>query len=142
MHERRRWCALETHHALTDLASRIYDCEQQGHQLSAGWYDFAHAETRDVEQLKQYSSQSLELLQTLSQQLSQQLQSQASPSSLEHAYNIVQELISSRTATQEMLENILKHDTGFQEYFRALALKEKAAVGQAEQLNQALANLQ
>lgn len=133
---------METHHALADLASRIYDCELQGQHLSAGWYDFSHAQTQDVEQLQQFSKQSLDLLQTLSELLSQQLQAEAAPSSVEHAYNIVQELISSRTATQEMLENILKHDTDFQEYFRALALKEKAAVTQAQQLKQTLGRLQ
>jgi hypothetical protein len=134
---------MENMQELLQLASRIYDYECQGKQLSDSWYDFDKANTQDVKRLKHCSKESLDLLHTLSEHLEEQLQmSGATHQPLHHAYNIVQELIQSRTASQEMLENILKDDITYQEYFRALSIKEKAAVNQAKKLQETLSNLQ
>lgn len=134
---------MESQQELVHLASRIYDCETQGHALSDGWYEFKQVDVQDALRLKQCSSESLQLLTRLSQQLDGQLHTHSGGNpTFQHAYNIVQELIQSRTASQEMLENILKHDdVGPQEYFRALSLKEKAAMDQAKKLRDTLSSV-
>lgn len=132
---------MESAQDLVEMAAQIHDHERQGRDISAPWYHFEHADSDTVERLKTCTSESLELLNTLSRRLDEQLHADGGTNRmLQHAWHIVQELIQSRTASQEMLENILTDGAGYQEFYRALSLKEKAAEQQARQLKETLAH--
>ncbi|MCF8564727.1 hypothetical protein LLE49_08300 [Alicyclobacillus tolerans] len=129
-----------------ELSQRVHQLEQQGMEISSGWYNFAPAERTELEQLTAISEQSLKTLEQLSEHLSAILKTQGASDdrrqSLQYAYNLVQELMQSRQANMEMLHTVLAQNKPYNEYLRALAVKEKAAASQTHKLQQTLVQLQ
>lgn len=127
--------------ALFERAREIETLETQGMKISEGWYQFEPGEKSDIQELAKISTKSLNALTELSEDLSRRIENlkpgEPSRESLQYAYNLAQELIQSRQAIQEMLENVLA-GRDFKEYFRALSIKEKAASKQAATLKETL----
>lgn len=124
--------------SLTSLAQHVYSLESEAEQLSSGWYEFEPTHPADVKRLSAITESCRKELSELSVRLGDLLEQPATAftrEKLNYAYNLVQELMQAREASADLLNIVQSSDTsGYREYFRALALKEKAARRQAEKL--------
>ncbi|MDQ0190587.1 hypothetical protein JI721_00560 [Alicyclobacillus cycloheptanicus] len=130
---------------LLAIAQEIQSFEAEGAALSDDWYRFERGTTEDLEQLKRLADQSFARLTTLADRLQARLRQQhpgPERERLQHAYELTQELLQSRAANRELLEDMLAPGDAQQyfEFFRALAIKEQAAKAQAEELTQLLSS--
>lgn len=127
------------------LANQVVKLEETGMHISSEWYEFGPVSQSDVEKLLQIQEESHQTLQQLSNALDRALKEDAPGSRVDaqYAYELTQELIQSRVANREMLQNLVtqpgkKHP----EFARALALKERAAALQANKLQERITALQ
>ncbi|QQE80782.1 hypothetical protein [Alicyclobacillus sp. SO9] len=132
---------------IVHLAAQVQQLEKQAAEVTSSWYDFSPAEQNQTEQVSEITHSTAALLEQLSQQLNTVLQNQmeagAIRDKLQYAYNTVQELLQSRVATEDMTSDITEQPgTGYQEYLRAVALKEAAALTQADHLLDTLVEIQ
>jgi len=122
---------------LSDLARTVHDLEYQGVTLTADWYHEAPMHLNEIGKLADVTTSSIHYLRQLSNNLNKRL-AQATEDNrqpIQYAYNLVAELIQSREASREMLNTMSDDEKQqFREYFRALSLKEKAALSQADKL--------
>lgn len=122
---------------LSELAQQVQGLEDEGARLTARWYREAPTDNEDIGQLNRVTQSSIHCLNELSRKLDDRLQAATDESrqAIQYAYNLVAELLQSRIASQEMLQTIRANDKEqYREYFRALSLKEKAALSQANKL--------
>lgn len=124
---------------LMQMANQINSLEKQTTEITHDWYQFAPADEEQFQRISELTGQTQQVLEQLSTKLDARLRRQdESPGNrqrLQYAYNVVQELLQSRQATAELTASILDEpDTAYQEYLRALALKEKAAASQVSKL--------
>jgi len=122
---------------LTDLAQTVHDIEHQGAELTRAWYLGSTGSDTDLKHLQNATTESIKALQELSDNLNERLLStpENDRQTVQYAYNLVQELLQSRQANDELLNSLLEQQNShFSEYYRALSVKEKAAEQQAEKL--------
>lgn len=130
---------------LENLAEAIYTLESTGADLTKNWRKGIADDNSTFAKLKKMSAESIHALEQLSTKLHERLQNSVEHSrdNVEYAYQLVQELIQSRRATQELLTNMLQHpNEQYAEYIRALSIKEKAAEQQAQTLISTVQKLQ
>lgn len=124
---------------LSKLAEDIRSIETKSAALTADWRHFERGDASDVAELKRLSVRSEAYLEKLASGLQQRLRETQDDGRLAQAYNIVAELRQSRSAVQSLLDPMSGSDgQSYFEYFRALAIKEKAAATQAAQLSKLL----
>jgi len=133
----------------TDTAVSICDLEKDTIRLTAPWYHLpthSNHSQEDVKKVHHLTQETLRQLDILSEQLKDWLQQSSntiSRETCEYAYNLSQELIQSRRACAELLENMQESDSpSHQEYLRAISLKGKAALEQAEKMLSCLKRMQ
>jgi hypothetical protein len=131
---------------LLHLANQIEALEEQTAQITSSWYQFAPGNETHLQQVAHLTAATRGKLEQLSTRLDAELRTpQVSPSKrqqLQYAYNTVQELLQSRQAAVDMASSIITQPgTAYQEYLRALALKEKAAAAQVNKLVDTLVQL-
>ncbi|WP_029420534.1 hypothetical protein [Alicyclobacillus macrosporangiidus] len=127
---------MESADALLQLARDVWALEQEGANLSQTWYDFEAPEAGALKRLYTLNGLALEKLQSLAESLDTRVRSadDRDRPHVQYAYNLVQELIQSRRAVHELIAAQLDGRRGFDEDFRALGLKERAAEQQARKL--------
>lgn len=129
------------------LAAQLQQLERQAAEVTDSWYDFAPAEQNEPGEVAQITQSAANILEQLSHQLNTVLQTtqQSNPVQprLQYAYNTVQELLQSRIATEDMTSDMVESPgVAYQEYLRAVALKEQAALSQVEKLLNTLVEIQ
>ncbi|MCL6598540.1 MAG: hypothetical protein K6T81_07325 [Alicyclobacillus macrosporangiidus] len=127
---------VESADALLQLARDVWALEHEGANLSQTWYDFEAPEAGALKRLNTLNGQALEKLERLAESLDTRVRGadDRDRPRLQHAYNLVQELIQSRRAVHELITAQLDGRRAFDEDFRALGLKERAAEQLARKL--------
>lgn len=127
------------------LANEVCSLEQQGNALSTEWYTNGYPQNNDVETLLNLHRKSLDALRKLSKELDNSLRAKTlhHRDKAQYAYQLVQELIQSRQADVELMQNMTTNSgSNPPEFARALAVKEEAASKQSKQLLDTLQQLQ
>jgi hypothetical protein len=125
------------------LSDRVHELERQCMEISHPWFQFESADETDVKQLQDLVSESKASLSQLSNALDERLNEEVDPNRrdrFQHAFNLVQELLTSRSAVYDTL--VLSEINPHLEYFRAVAIKEKAAYDQTRKLIEVMRGVQ
>ncbi len=129
-----------------DLSSQVAGWEREGMTLSDAWFHFGEFRTEEAERLLELQNASLSSLTRLSSDLDAWIKEHPRDQRLEdaqYAYQLIQELIQSRSANTELLQNMLSDASErHPEFGRALAIKERAAWEQANTLQHLVQRLQ
>lgn len=126
------------------MAEDISQIEDKGMTLSESWYLTGSPTESELKTLATLHHDSLDLLDRLSSQLDdslKQTEKSENRQAMQHAYNLIEELIQSRQADLALLTT-MQGDENHPEFGRALAIKERAAVSQANTLKDALRHVQ
>jgi hypothetical protein len=136
---------MDSDQSIKQLANDIHEIEQQGQLLSKNWFEFQSPNEGDVLKLQKLTDDSLTFLQRLESQLLKAIPHYQPENpqfqDMQHALNLTHELIQSRSASRELLQQIGGEGHAYQEYFRALSIKEKAAENQSHKLKETLLGL-
>ncbi|MCL6515667.1 hypothetical protein [Alicyclobacillus sp.] len=129
---------------LLTMAEQVMAIEREGAALTRPWYTFEPPKSGDPERLHALLQQSKETLDRMAPLLDERVRGAGDRDrpALQHAYNLVAELRQSREATEALLQADREGTRGYQEDFRALAIKEQAAEQQARQLFDVLRRIQ
>jgi hypothetical protein len=127
---------------MNELVHHVHELEQQGMELSYPWFRFETAEPAEINKLKSLVYESRNSLSELSIALDERLKQELHGNrreQLQHAFNLVQELLTSRSAVYDTI--VLSEIDPHPEFLRAVAIKEKAAYDQARKLIEVMTSL-
>lgn len=114
--------------------------------LSDAWFHFGEFQLEEAKRLLEIQNASLSSLTRLSRDLDAWIKENPRDARLEdaqYAYQLVQEMIQSRSANTELLQTMLSDPIErHPEFGRALAIKERAACEQANTLQHLVQRLQ
>lgn len=115
-------------------------------KLSDPWFHFGEFRIEEAKRLLELQNASLATLTRLAKSVDLWIREHPRDSRLEdaeYAYHLIQEMIQSRSANTELLQNMLSDPSErHPEFGRALAIKERAASEQANTLQQLVQRLQ
>ena len=125
---------------IQQLTDNIQQAVHENYRLSHSWYNMSETSPTDVQMLHEALTKSVPQLQTLSTLVEPHLANRIDKDwpIWQHAYHIIQELLTSRTADLELIE---ASNRPFKEWTRALSLKEQAAVEQVAKLQELMNKL-